>query len=507
MELERYRDLAFGTALAILGDYHLAEDAVQEALLEAHRSWDRLRKTASRAAWIRSIVRHRCSRFLRRRDLGLSPLPELGTAEEPWQQAVRAETRADLLARVRALPRPLREVVVLHYLRGCPHQEVAAFLDLPVSTVNNRLHLARRFLKGEAMRREVPEAGSVLAVNGPVVDVRFDPEAVPDVFDALSAADAATSLRVAQRLGNGVVRCLAIGEQPPDLGQEVLNRTAAGGTYAAAVASEDDLARAVRALGQQRAGLRETGIKSIDLLCPLPARGNVALFGTAGTGKMVLTQELAHRLAGGDGPRLFYLADRSEPALVRDLQTGDEEFDREAVWLMSDRATDPEFAEGTPLFDARVYCTPLLAVRGLWPATDPLRSRSAVTVEPRHARLADAARQLLARARQLLLDPVLLELLACRAHAAARERVGTLADRIAALAPEDRGRVERARRLEEFLTTPFFVAESFSGVKGEHVRLADTLDGVEAILDGDWDDRPAGELHLIGALPPHRRPS
>ena len=64
MELERHRDLAFGTALALLGDYHRAEDAVQEAFVEAIRCWDRLENPEARGAWLRGIVRHRCFRIL-----------------------------------------------------------------------------------------------------------------------------------------------------------------------------------------------------------------------------------------------------------------------------------------------------------------------------------------------------------------------------------------------------------------------------------------------------------
>jgi len=64
MELERHRDLAFGTALSLLGDYHRAEDAVQEAFVEAIRCWDRLENREARGAWLRGIVRHRCFRIL-----------------------------------------------------------------------------------------------------------------------------------------------------------------------------------------------------------------------------------------------------------------------------------------------------------------------------------------------------------------------------------------------------------------------------------------------------------
>jgi len=501
MELERYRDLAFGTALALLGDHHLAEDAVQEAFLEAHRCWDRLERPGARAAWVRAIVRHRCYRILRKRDLGAGPLPDVATDEEPWMTVARDEMKGRLLARVRALPRPLREVVVLHHLRGCPHKDVAAFLDLPATTVNNRLHLARRLLKGEpTMKFDIPDSGTVIAVNGPLVDVRFAPEAAPDMFDAVAMASTAPNLRVVQTLDDGVVRCVVADGDAPRVGQDVINKTAAGGTYMAAVTTDERLAAVVGALGEERSGLRETGIKPVDFFCPLPERGTVALFGTSGTGKIVLTMELAERL-GADRPRLFYLGDRSEPALVRDLQQQGDTFDQDVVWLISGRVTDPEFAAETDLFDTRIFCSPLLGIRFLWPAVDPFYSASKVERTPRHAALAQRARELLTAARALTYDPVLLEYMACRALGAAKRRLAQTSDRVAALAPEDRKTVERAQRLEAFMTNPFDVAEEMTGVKGAVVALADTLDGVERILDGACDGVAPTDLSYIGALP------
>ena len=104
MDVEQYRQPAYATALAILGDHHLAEDAVQDAFVEALRSWDRIREPEARPAWVRAIVRHRCHRLLRRRDMGGAPLPELRDAAEPWEHVARTETASRLLARLRSLP-------------------------------------------------------------------------------------------------------------------------------------------------------------------------------------------------------------------------------------------------------------------------------------------------------------------------------------------------------------------------------------------------------------------
>jgi len=98
-------------------------------------------------------------------------------------------------------------------------------------------------------------------------------------------------------------------------------------------------------------------------------------------------------------------------------------------------------------------------------------------------------------------DSTLLEYLACRAYGAARRRVKQRPERIATLGSEERRTVERADRLETFLTTPFYVAEDFTGVKGVTVSLEDTLSGVETILKGECDAMPVDDLRFIGALP------
>jgi len=164
------------------------------------------------------------------------------------------------------------------------------------------------------------------------------------------------------------------------------------------------------------------------------------------------------------------------------------------VWLVSTEASDPEFASSGETFDTVIYTSPLLGIRGLWPAVDPLRSRSSVEIDERHARIAEEARSLLRDARSRTFDPVLLELLAVRAIGAAQRHVAKSAD------PDD-ALVQRARRLEAFLTHPFDMGKEMTGVDGEVVPLAATLDGVESILAGDHDDTDPNDLTFIGALP------
>jgi F-type H+-transporting ATPase subunit beta len=74
------------------------------------------------------------------------------------------------------------------------------------------------------------------------------------------------------------------------------------------------------------------------------------------------------------------------------------------------------------------------------------------------------------------------------------------------LSPEDRNAVARARRLERFLTQPFFTTEQFSGIKGKLVSLKDSLDGCECILKDEFKDYPESALYMIGAIGEAKKP-
>jgi F-type H+-transporting ATPase subunit beta len=98
-------------------------------------------------------------------------------------------------------------------------------------------------------------------------------------------------------------------------------------------------------------------------------------------------------------------------------------------------------------------------------------------------------------------DPVLLELLACRAHQEVKRRaVEFPPQRLAELDQADRLLVSRARKLEHFLTTRFFVAEPFTKQPGVHVPLAETIRGCAMILDGAVDAIPEQSFLYVGAI-------
>jgi RNA polymerase sigma factor (sigma-70 family) len=530
---------AVAYAQGMLRDYHRSQDAAQEAFAIAAESLERLEQPEAFWPWLRGIVRHRCLRQLRARDLSWSALGELdleGDERGPAREAELTEERGRARRLIASLPRAERQVMALFYVKDCSQREVAAFLGLPPTTVNNRLHTARQRLraKGIAMTGKLLETtnagadprnvGRILSAEGPVIEAQFSADAELDLFDALAVLDAGGApverMKISQRLGDGRVRCLVTGE-PAELspGTNVLNTGQVGVGLSPMIqpvpsvkASDLVAAASVLALPRQdRPTLLQTGIKALDLFCPFPRGGSVAQVGIGGVGRLVLLEELFARLAPrGDALRVFCLVQRTEPDSVRGMLMPGSDYSGEVVegveacWVLTEGATDPTF-EGLDAFDAVVYCTPLLAVHGLYPALDPLHSRSSLlraeVVGEEHVRTAAQARELLGKARSLTTDPALLEHLACRAMGAARALARRdPAERLATLSEEERALVARARRLERFLTQPFHVAEEFTGWKGRDVALSDTLAGVRRILDGEVDHVPEACFLYVGGL-------
>ena len=128
-----------------LGDVHLAEDAVQETLLRAWRNADRFRSTGSEITWITRIAINVCKSYLRspwkRRRAPAEELDKLlAPADDPQVD--------DTLPRaIMALPRPYREVIILHYYQELKVREIADILHINVSTVTARLSRARNMLR------------------------------------------------------------------------------------------------------------------------------------------------------------------------------------------------------------------------------------------------------------------------------------------------------------------------------------------------------------------------
>ncbi len=146
--VRRFQDMAVGYARACLGDFHQSEDVAQEAFLQAYRDLRALRSPAAFPGWFRTIVHKHCDRVLRKRSATLVPVEALSTdADDPAEDLIVGETRARLESALNGLPTQERQVLHLYYTSDYGRRTIAAFLDVPVSTVDNRLRSARKKLK------------------------------------------------------------------------------------------------------------------------------------------------------------------------------------------------------------------------------------------------------------------------------------------------------------------------------------------------------------------------
>ncbi|MBE0565548.1 MAG: F0F1 ATP synthase subunit beta [Krumholzibacteria bacterium] len=156
----------------------------------------------------------------------------------------------------------------------------------------------------------------------------------------------------------------------------------------------------------------------------------------------------------------------------------------QAVYVPADDFTDPAAVHTFSHLSASIVLSRKRASEGLYPAIDPLQSGSKMAspgiVGERHYRLAQEIRRTLAQ------------------YADLKDIIAMLG--LEQLSPEDRNVVARARRLERFLTQPFFTTEQLSGLKGKLVRLEDALDGCERILRDEFQDHPESALYMIGTI-------
>jgi RNA polymerase sigma factor (sigma-70 family) len=143
--VRRFQDMAVGYGYSILHDFHLAEDAAQEAFFEAYRTISKLREPVAFAGWFRRIVFKQCDRITRRHAVATVPIDPSHEPEVP--APTETERREQVLEAVRHLPEHERETVLLFYIGGYSMDEVATFLEVPVSTIKGRLHSARERLR------------------------------------------------------------------------------------------------------------------------------------------------------------------------------------------------------------------------------------------------------------------------------------------------------------------------------------------------------------------------
>lgn len=449
--------------------------------------------------------------------------------------------------------------------------------------------------------------GKIAQITGPIVDVIFNPEELPKLFDSLFTYidnNKKVVLEVNQHLGDYIVRCVSMNPTEGLVrGQEVISTE----KPIEVPVGKETLGRIFNVLGEtidekenkkfknymsihrdspsfiqqnNSNDILETGIKVIDLLCPYARGGKIGLFGGAGVGKTVLVQELIHNIAiehGGlsvfagvgertrEGNDLYYemiaggvlnkttlvfgqmneppgarmrvalsaltMAEYFRDSLNQDVllfidnifrftQAGSEvsallgrmpsavgyqptlatEMGQlqeritstrngsitsvQAVYVPADDLTDPAPATTFTHLDARTVLDRAIFSLGIYPAIDPLSSSSRMLdpliVGENHYNIARGVVEILQRFKEL------------------QDIIAILG--IDELSDEDKLTVERARKIRNFLSQPFYVAEKFSGFQGKYVKINDTVEGFKEILEGKHDNVPEHKFLFIGKI-------
>ena len=449
--------------------------------------------------------------------------------------------------------------------------------------------------------------GKIVQVIGPVVDIRFAPDSLPSIKNAITIQmndGEKMTAEVAQHIGDDIVRCIAMSstdglvrgmdcidtgapiEVP--VGDGVLGRMfnvlgePIDGLGEVKADRKMPIHRSAPTFAQQQTGseILETGIKVIDLLCPYARGGKIGLFGGAGVGKTVLEQELIHNIAiehGGrsvvagvgertrEGNDMYHEMKESgvlkntvltygqmnespgarmrvalsaltmaeyfrdvehqdvllfidnifrftqagsevsallgrmpsavgyQPTLATEMGQLQERITStdagsitsvQCVYVPADDLTDPAPAATFSHLDARLVLDRSIAALGIYPAVDPLGSSSRMldplVVGEEHYKVAREVQEILQRYREL------------------QDIIAILG--MDELGEDDRKIVNRARRIRNFLSQPFSVAEQFTGMPGVYVPVKDTVRSFREILDGKYDDLPEAAFLSVGTI-------
>jgi F-type H+/Na+-transporting ATPase subunit beta len=449
--------------------------------------------------------------------------------------------------------------------------------------------------------------GRVVQIIGPVVDVEFPTEDLPDIFDAIHVIrkdGSITVLEAQQHLGNKWVRCIAM--DSTDGMQRGLEAVGTGGNIQIPV-GKATLGRLFNVIGEAQdemgpvnaeqhypihrnppsfeeqeseAKFFETGMKVIDLVAPFTRGGKTGVFGGAGVGKTVIIRELINNIAkvhggvsvftgigertregeefwreakeaGTNEKTAMVFGQMNEPSGVR-LRAGlaglcmaeyfrDEEgqdvllfidniyrfsmagmevsaqlgrlpsavgyqptlavemgelqeritstkrgsiTSMQAVYVPADDYTDPGPATTFAHLDATIALERSISEKGIFPAVDPLGSTSRIldpqVIGQEHYEVARSVQRVLQRYKDL------------------QDIIAILG--VDELSEEDKLTVNRARRIEKFLSQPMFVAEQFTGRPGRYVKIQDTVRGFKEILAGTWDHLPEQAFYMCGAI-------
>lgn len=445
--------------------------------------------------------------------------------------------------------------------------------------------------------------GKIISIIGAVVDVEFPPDSIPQIYDALKVVNSDLILETQQQLGDSIVRTIAMGTTDGvKRGLEVMNT----GKPISVPVGVETLGRIMDVLGNpidelgainekerwsihrkapsfiEQSGstvVLETGIKSIDLICPFAKGGKVGLFGGAGVGKTVTMMEFIRNIAiehsgfsvfagvgertreGNDfynemkeskvldkvslvygqmneppGNRLRvgltgltvaeYFRDSGkdvllfidniyrytlagvevsallgrmpsavgyQPTLAEEMGMLQERITStkegsitsvQAIYVPADDLTDPSPATTFAHLDATIVLSRQIVELGIYPAVDPLGSTSrqleAAIVGQEHYDVARETQSTLQRYKEL------------------KDIIAILG--MDELSEEDKRIVSRARKIQRFLSQPFFVAEVFTESPGKYVSIKDTVRGFKRILSGECDALPEQAFYMVGTI-------
>lgn len=198
--VHRFQDMAVGYAYSMTGDFFTAEDATQEAFMNAYSALGTLRTPEAFPSWLRRIVFKYCDRRRRKRDVTTVPLDIMveasAPAHDPEEAIIARESMDDLYRSLAKLPEQEREVIVLFYMCEHTHQAIAEFLQIPAKRVDQRLRSGRRRLK----REMVNMVQNILHGHRPSKDDKFSRK----MLDGLTRV--ANQERFLERLSDACLR-------------------------------------------------------------------------------------------------------------------------------------------------------------------------------------------------------------------------------------------------------------------------------------------------------------
>jgi len=198
-----------GYAYSILGDFHLAEDAAQEAFLEAYRDLPKLRNPDAFPSWFRKIVFKHCDRLTRRKRVETIPFEaaiEMPSDDKnPLKTLEEGEMKDKVLTAIDALPEKERIVTTLFYINGYSREDIGSFLDVAVKTVSNQLYSARRRLR----ERMIPMVKEKLHQTAPSQNNQFKKKVTGVIGKSQAMAKLRSDIQQLQKTEENV---LIIGE-------------------------------------------------------------------------------------------------------------------------------------------------------------------------------------------------------------------------------------------------------------------------------------------------------